>query len=127
MFIKVCMICRPGMRSVAGVSVSHGLCQYHALEMMARDGIATRSEIIELWLRRLWPYLVVTLILAGLIVLCGVVKRNHGGFISLSRQFDSGPRTQFSGSVKSYARPSVMPADRRAIEDLVQFQTPEPV
>lgn len=126
MFVRVCMICRPGMRSVAGVQVSHGLCSYHALEMLAKNNLATRGEIIELWLRRLWPYLVAAALLA-MIVLCGVVKRNHGGLISLSRQFDSGPRTQFSGSVKSYARASVMPADGRAIEDLVKVQTPETV
>jgi hypothetical protein len=51
-FMRVCMDCRPGLRSVAGVALSHGYCRFHGLQLLEREHLITRPECLELWVRR---------------------------------------------------------------------------
>lgn len=60
-FVSICMECFPGVRQIAGVNVSHGYCRLHGLGLMKQNGLATRAEIFELWVRRHWIILVALL------------------------------------------------------------------
>lgn len=61
-FVTICMGCFPGVQSVAGVTLSHGYCRFHGLELMVKNGLATESERVELWARRNWILLVATIL-----------------------------------------------------------------
>ena len=43
------MDCRPGLRSLPGVVLSHGYCYFHGLEVLERNGIRmTTWERVQL-------------------------------------------------------------------------------
>jgi hypothetical protein len=44
--IVVCCVCEEVLRVSAGRGVSHGYCQFHGLETLANEGLATPYEHI---------------------------------------------------------------------------------
>ena len=60
--MSICMGCRPGVRSLPGVTLSHGYCRRHELEAYERGGMISPLERVELWARR---WLTATLCLAA--------------------------------------------------------------
>ena len=52
--LRVCMTCRPGLKRMAGYTLSHGFCRHHFLETCAQNGMLLPWEKVELWVRRLF-------------------------------------------------------------------------
>ena len=42
--LKVCLTCRPGVRKLPGLVLSHGYCYFHGLQELIKAGVSTRFE-----------------------------------------------------------------------------------
>lgn len=68
--MRVCLDCRPGLRSLPGVQLSHGYCTRHGLELLERENLIYPGERFHLFLLRRAPliWVIIGAVIFGIVI-----------------------------------------------------------